>query len=404
LYRADKQVDLNINYLWQLVNRDTSRDSFSPTELSSCSSITDFSAFNSHRRRRKGKGDETASADHTDNDHTNLALGPERFVSKVIREYTSFIEREIVNGPTGAKLQGYADAANDIHARGVERSRNRVLLAGALPPMVQDKYLYRILGKYVDQHVEARAQATSGERDTLKRGVLSKEDQGAGEGLDARKPDALEEEDPSGSQTPSPITPSETDRKSNQATSPDALAESIASTLTLPSADSDSDSEAILEQERLAEEESKSTFKDLLSLQPGVCTLSIRTAMIKDFNTQLRSFCEKYPEVLAYVGINEAMESEHPDPAVSDKRGDTPESEAGEGGKGIEVLKYYCSQVEGDGANVHPTWERTYPLWLEVLRNVGVDVDTFPEVDLKGTEAAWTAEKGARLERSRYKT
>jgi len=69
-----------------------------------------------------------------------------------------------------------------------------------------------------------------------------------------------------------------------------------------------------------------------------------------------------------------------------------------------QVLDYYCSQVEGDGANVHPTWERTYPLWLEVLKEVGVDVDSFPEVDLEGTEAAWTAEKGARLEGSRYKT
>lgn len=337
--------------------------------------------------------DSTAkSADHTDNDHTTLALGPSLFVSKVIREYTSFIEREIVNGPIGAKLRNLEDAANDIHARGIEPSRNRVLLAGALPPMVKDQVLYRILGKYVDQHVEARAAELEASKGRQGRRSNSSSPPKV-------KPEVLEHA--RGSRTPSPITPTAADAQGGPAPATDittgtelnTLTESIATRLTIVNDDDEPERETMTESERAAELESKSTFQHLLSLRPPVCSLTTRTRMIKDFNAQLRQFCEKYPTILAYVGINEAMESAHPD-----HTGTEAESE------GTEVLEYYCSQVEGDGANVHPTWERTYPLWLEVLREQGVDVDSFPDVDLEGTEAAWTAEKGARLERSRFKT
>jgi hypothetical protein len=310
---------------------------------------------------------DVASADHTENDNTPTALGPTLFVSKVIREYTEFIEREIVNGPIGAKLRAFDEAANDIHARNMSPSKNRVLVAGALPPMVKDENLYRILGKYVDQHVEV----TSPAKVDLKLESIGKRrgsrSVSVPERRDVRPP----------SSTDSTITGCST-------SGVDDLADSISTNLTIPDTISESDPSAGEEKEKEIEAESKSTFETLLSLDPTPCTLKIRSQMIQSFNTQLSSFCELHPSILRYIAINDQMSSSHP--------GDS------------EILDYYSSQVEGDGANVHPTWERTYPLWLDELKRVGVDVDSFPEVDLEGSEAAWTAEKGARLEGSRYKT
>jgi hypothetical protein len=310
---------------------------------------------------------DVASADHTENDNTPTALGPTLFVTKVIREYTEFIEREIVNGPIGVKLRAFDEAANDIHARNMSPSKNRVLVAGALPPMVKDENLYRILGKYVDQHVEV----TSPAKVDLKLGSIGKR-------RGSRSVSVPERGDLSPpSTTDSTFIGSSTSEVGD-------LADSISTNLTIPDTISESDPSAEHEKENEIEAESKATFQTLLTLVPSPCTLEIRSQMIQSFNTQLSAFCELHPSILKYIAINDQMSSSHP----------------GDG----EILDYYSSQVEGDGANVHPTWERTYPLWLDQLRLVGVDVDSFPEVDLEGSEAAWTAEKGARLEGSRYKT
>jgi hypothetical protein len=315
---------------------------------------------------KKQRKADMASADHTENDNTPTALGPTLFVTKVIREYTEFIEREIVNGPIGAKLRAFDEAANDIHARNMSPSKNRVLVAGALPPMVRDENLYRILGKYVDQHVEVTSPAKVDlklESIGRRRGSRSVPDRGNGKLVDVGPP----------SVTDSTFTGSSTSDVGD-------LADSLSTNLIIP----DTISEAEQAKEKEIEAESKSTFETLLTLDPSPCTLKIRSQMIQSFNSQLSSFCAKHPSILKYIAINDQMSSSHP--------GDS------------EILDYYSSQVEGDGANVHPTWERTYPLWLDELKRVGVDVDSFPEVDLEGSEAAWTAEKGARLEGSRYKT
>jgi hypothetical protein len=316
---------------------------------------------------KKQRKADMASADHTENDNTPTALGPTLFVTKVIREYTDFIEREIVNGPVGAKLRAFDEAANDIHARNMQPSKNRVLVAGALPPMVRDENLYRILGKYVDQHVEV----TSPAKVDLKLESI-------GRRRGSRSVSVPERGDVG--------PPSTTDSTFTGSSISDVgeLADSISTNLTIPDTISESVTSAEQEKEKEIEAESKSTFETLLTLDPSPCTLKIRSQMIQSFNTQLSAFCELHPSILKYIAINDQMSSSHPGDA--------------------EILDYYSSQVEGDGANVHPTWERTYPLWLDQLRLVGVDVDSFPEVDLEGSEAAWTAEKGARLEGSRYKT
>ena len=264
-------------------------------------------------------------------------------------------------------MRAFDEAANDIHARNMSPSKNRVLVAGALPPMVKDENLYRILGKYVDQHVEATS--LSPDKVDLKlesigrrRGSRSVPERG-----DVCPP----------SITDSTFTGSSTSEV-------DHLADSINTNLIIPDTISESGTSAEQEKEKQLELESKSTFQTLLTLDPSPCTLKTRSQMIQSFNTQLSAFCELHPQILKYISINDNMSSSHPGNS--------------------EILEYYSSQVEGDGANVHPTWERTYPLWLDELKRVGVDVDSFPEVDLEGSEAAWTAEKGARLEGSRYKT
>jgi hypothetical protein len=360
--------------LWQLVNRQITRQSFTPEEIASAGDqLSDFTIIPSNKPSAGGE----ASANHTENDLSETALGPTLFVEKVVREYTSFIEREIVNGPIGRKLTQFHDAANDVHARGMGPSRNKVLVAGALPPMVHDRYLYRILGKYVEQHVEQGEE----KKDVLVRRGSRRD----------RTPSPVRGD--STSPTRSMGTASTLASQSSSGRSTESsdqigeLANSVNTILTIP----DPDSGSILEdqpqegEDRDEQEEiSKSTFSTLLSLRPSPCTLSIRSQMIKSFNTQLSTFCSKYPNILTFISINDPMSTSHP--------GDE------------KLLDYYCSQVVGDGANVHPTWERTYPLWLDVLRKEGVDVDSFPDVDLEGTEAAWTAEKGLRLESSRYKT
>lgn len=371
-------MDLNINYLWQLVNRQITSKSFTPEELALAGNhLSDLTTVPSNKR--KGKGGE-ASADHTENDLSETALGPTLFVAKVVREYTSFIEREIVNGPIGRKLLQFHEAANDIHARGLGPSKNKVLVAGALPPMVHDRNLYRILGKYVEQHVEQGEE----KKDVLVRRPSKRE----------RTPPPVRG-DPTISPTRSmaaALTPasapySNSSRSTESSDQIGELSNSVNTILTIPDSASDKedqDSEDEDEDEDEQEQISKSTFSTLLSLRPSPCTLQIRSQMIQGFNTQLSQFCSQHPKILKFITINESMATSHP--------GDE------------NLLDYYCSQVPGDGANVHPTWERTYPLWLEVLREQGVDVDSFPDVDLEGTEAAWTAEKGLRLESSKYKT
>ena len=261
-------------------------------------------------------------------------------------------------------MRAFDDAANDIHARNMQPSKNRVLVAGALPPMVKDENLYRILGKYVDQHVEATSTSPVKVDSKLESIGKRRGSRSVPERMDG----------------PPPTTDSTSTFTGSVSSEVNDLAESITTNLTIP----DSSTNAEQEKEKEIELESKSTFETLLTLDPSPCTLPIRSQMIQSFNSQLSSFCELHPQILKYISINDQMSSSHP--------GDS------------EILDYYSSQVEGDGANVHPTWERTYPLWLDQLREVGVDVDSFPEVDLEGTEAAWTAEKGARLEGSRYKT
>jgi len=129
--------------------------------------------------------------------------------------------------------------------------------------------------------------------------------------------------------------------------------------------------------------------------------------MIDDFNSQLREFCARYPDVLEYIEINDTMRQAHPDPLVDIDVDVSTTSTSSDTTRGLEIIMYYSSGADGDGANVHPTWERTYLLWIDKLRRLGVDVDTFPKVSLDELEAAladYTTKKGDRLQTSSFRT
>lgn len=395
-------MDIAINYLWQLRNRPLQRASFTPDELSTLKG--EFEAFTNYvPSDRDGYND--IRAKHTDNDAKGHALGPSLFVAKVAREYTAFIEREIVNGPIGQRLRDLAAETQSPHFRGDRQqgSRSRVLIAGALPPMVLDQHLYRLQAKYVDQHADAPSSSAPGPpgRTGLSLAAISLQD----------NPPAPPPRSPGGAS----VSVSASTRSSpGRSTALFDVAESaeVASSVT-----SHDDEEA--EGEDAESEQAKQTFESMLRQQPPICDLPTRVDMVDDFNAQLRAFCEQYPDVLAYVSINDAMRQAHPDldededasPSRTASAVSEAQPAASEGKdkrkkkiKGEAVLAYYCSQAPGDGANVHPTWERTYPLWLETLREVGVDVDSFPQMDLSKTEAQWTASKEERLQRSKYRT
>lgn len=99
-------------------------------------------------------------ANATETSLSGHALGPMLFVEAVAKAYTSYLEREIVNGPIGNKLRKQAAKAQEGHAD-PRAAKGKVLVAAALPPLVQDSVLARIPEKYVerleDDHKMAQA-------------------------------------------------------------------------------------------------------------------------------------------------------------------------------------------------------------------------------------------------------
>ena len=392
------QVDLNINYLFQLRTRPLEPGSFTKEELSQLDGP--FKAFTNYIP--PAPEDETRAV-HSSNETAGCALGPKKFVQKIIKAYTEFIEREIVNGPVGQLLKDLAAEAKSPHHRNGGPSRSRVLIAGALPPMVKDQHIFRIQAKYIEQHADGTSKSPPGPRPTKLTSISSRP-----ENLSLSTLSIQDKQDSPKSSTSSPTSTSASASKS--------MFENDLSN-SIHSSQSSSPEDQADNQAKLAEQ----TFKEMLNQSPDICSLPTRVDMIDDFNTQLREFCERYPDVLQYIEINDSMRQAHPDhlvdttttsptsPSTSSPLSSSSGSEAdGEMMiKGMPIIKYYASSADGDGANVHPTWERTYPLWLAKLREVGVDVDTFPQMDREELErklAEYVEQKGGRLLTSKFRT
>lgn len=259
-------------------------------------------------------------------------------------------------------------------------------MAGALPPMVKDQHLFRLQAKYVDQHADGSSKSPPRPRPARLAPITRPEEIAL---------DSLSVQDSPGSSTSS----RKTSEKKFENDLTNSLHSSVSSNPTSPS-EGDHD-----------ELPAKKTFESMFQQSPPICTLPTRVDMIDDFNTQLRAFCAKHPDVLEYIEINDSMRKAHPDRLVDTTSTSVPKDESEDERemmiRGMPIIKYYASSAEGDGANVHPTWERTYPLWLDKLREVGVDVDTFPQVDMEELErklAEYVEQKGGRLLTSKYRT
>lgn len=167
--RNQSQVDLQINYLWQLENRIISDSSFSELELAARST-----SARSQATAKEGKEDDKnvngqaedaellaipesigslsalTMSDPSSTPSGPAALGPELFVKSVIRHYTEWLEREIVNGPVGKERRRREIEAE---AQGTTSPTRKLLIAAALPPMVPDDALSHITEKYTQAHL-----------------------------------------------------------------------------------------------------------------------------------------------------------------------------------------------------------------------------------------------------------
>lgn len=167
--RHQSQVDLQINYLWQLENRVISDSSLSPSEL-----MFKNASSESQAKTDEGKEAEESTGSQTENAELRAlsecivnisdfalsdpsstpsglaALGPELFVKSVIKHYTEWLERDIVDGPIGKERRRREDEAK---SQGTTAPTRKVLIAAALPPMIPDEALSRITEKYTQMHL-----------------------------------------------------------------------------------------------------------------------------------------------------------------------------------------------------------------------------------------------------------
>lgn len=193
------------------------------------------------------------------------ALGPKLFVKSVIKHYTEWLEREIVNGPIGKER---CRRVEEARSQGTVAPTCKILIAAALPPIVPDEALSRITEKYTQTHLPEVCRAPT----------------------------------------------------------PPRSPQQVASLVTVQSID------------------------DLLKRSPSLCDLATRVQMTNDFNTQLREFCARYPNIFVFVDIGPAM------------RASTPDYPAAFG----EVDRNSWAD-KLDKTNVHPLWEPTISLWQREL-------------------------------------
>lgn len=263
----------------------------------------------------------------------------------VVKAYTSWLEREIVNGPIGQRIRESAkrrQAMERGETRGKVPPPGKILVAGALPPLVDDETLHRIPEKYVerleDDHEKAQKLLES-EGETWREYQMRRE----------KSTESVEEGIATISMTDRPPTPLSGSSSSSRGTA--TTLESSSSSAS--SLDSDTPKEGI----------NKTSIQSLLQHDPPLCTLPIRVQMTNTFNTLLRSFCDEHPTVLSFVDIGPRML------AIDATSG----WDTGSMG-GVDRGTWACPV---DPTNVHPLWEPTLPLWLEVMKEEGLPVDGY---------------------------
>ena len=126
----------------------------------------------------------------------------------------------------------------------------------------------------------------------------------------------------------------------------------------------------------------------LLETQPGLLNLSVRTRMVKHFNSLLHDFCAAHPDILGFVDIGPQMLTASSTPGWQSLDGEVDQ------GTWRDIA---------DPSNIHPLWEPALPFWLEALRAHGVAVDEWKtKVDPERTMRYFEQEKGMRVARRGY--
>ncbi|WVQ68515.1 uncharacterized protein L199_006723 [Kwoniella botswanensis] len=422
-------VDLQINYLWQLANKPISHLSFPSTansphnkshshENDTVDSEEDEADEDSTQHHSHSRRPSNVLATATETSAKGPALGPELFVESVVKAYKSWLEREIVNGPIGKRIKERLLEQNQESSSGRSGIRRRtpvskVLIAAALPPLVEDELLPRIPEKYVERLEEDHSKAQRA--------------------MERRNKDSSEEkEKENGSRTPwaknqnlsRRLSLSPTPRTSKL---PDEDLEVGVSTLSLSDNTSDvvipnspkstssfssstsSHASTLFESQRTAnsmdtmyssvhslsplplplptsqgkaENSTKTPVLELLAHDPPLCTLPVRVGMTNRFNTLIKQFCDDHSDVLSFVDISPAMKEGSEQPSVHGE---------------VDRNVWACPV---DPTNVHPLWEPTLPLWKDELKKVGLPVDSWRiSEDAQETFKAYEIDKRRRTEK-----
>ena len=407
-------MDLQINYLWQLQNKPITPYTFSNASSASTSDRSD-------EMDEEGPGSNAAStsrdvlANATETSMRGSALGPELFVQTVAKAYTSWLEREIVNGPVGERLRQSEGETGMVRRKGP----SKVLIAAALPPLVEDEILPRIPEKYVERLEEdhVKAHKAMGRRSSAK--PTGREDalggssrtpwsrvKDEGEVLDGlstlQVSDDTHLDVPRGRIRDDGRTDASSARSSSTAsTARSSLFDpstpmngSVHTSLTIPSSPPTTDKEtastsgriedtsptSILDSEQ--QRGKKMSIQQLLRHDPPLCTLPVRIKMTNTFNSLISAFCALHPEVFEYIDITPAILA-----------GNYTPSEIG----AADRSTWACPV---DATNIHPLWEPTLPLWLDELKKVGVPTDSYRITeDAEETFRAYEADKRERTAR-----
>ncbi|OCF38394.1 hypothetical protein I317_07837 [Kwoniella heveanensis CBS 569] len=446
-------VDLQINYLWQLANKPISSLSAKKPDPALEEDIVtrDISALEEDGNEEdvtsgeaQGRQDPSRRASNvlataTENSAKGPALGPEAFVENVVKAYTTWLEREIINGPIGKRLSENAEqrrsadsstnnANPSISSSGPSRRRlpppSKVLIAAALPPLIEDELLPRIPEKYVERLEEDHERAQRAFDRASASASASEDREGGSRTPWARNGNGVQDGDGHGDGSPRPRNAKlaggdidelevglSTLNVSDNPRSPlppeltpptSASSSSGKSTLfdTLSTAISDSTAATTEDFPSLSPLSTKSTFTSstlnsssapgktpiltLLDHNPPLCTLPIRVRMTNQFNNLIRAFCARHPDILSFIDISSAMFENQP--------ADMP-SLHGEVDRGT----WACPV---DPTNVHPLWEPTLPLWRQELEKEGLPTDSWRiNEDAEETFKAYESDKRRRTER-----
>lgn len=266
-----------------------------------------------------------------------IALGPERFVDNVTKAYCAWLEREIVNGPIGRRAAEVAKSKSDP-ANAL--APTKLLIAAALPPLVEDETLPRIPEKYVERLVEDHHKAAK---------LVETRQERASRTPWSKKPE-------NGTSDVSKIEVGMSTLKTTDASPPPAT----------PTQMADMDA--------------------LFAHDPPLVTKPVRVRMTDRYNAIMKAFCEKHPQVLGFVDIGDVML------AMDAKEGAKPAFE-----REVSRATWACPV---DPSNIHPLWEPTIPLWLEKLKAFGIPTDQFAfSTDAEDTFKAYEEDKKLRTAR-----